>query len=144
MFYSNNVQETRQVFYTSWQKYRQKQTLLPLEQQIVNVILDHPEYHQLLERPTPYLDQAYFPEAGQTNPFLHLGLHLAVRDQIATNRPLGITQASHDLLQKHQNPLTVEHILLEALAECLWQAQRNQCPPDEQQYLAVIKKLIMS
>ena len=91
MFYSNNVSEVRLMYFTSWEKYNQKKALLPLEQQIVQVILDHPEYHLLLNNTPQHADHTYFPELGETNPFLHMGLHLAVREQVATDRPIGIT-----------------------------------------------------
>ncbi|MDX1836137.1 DUF1841 domain-containing protein [Legionella taurinensis] len=142
MFYGDNVKDTRQMFYSSWHKYRHAQPLLPVEQQIVNVIADHPEYQTMLENSTPENEQAYFPELGQTNPFLHMGLHLAVRDQLATNRPAGIVAVYQQLLTKYQDRLAVEHLLLEKLAECLWQAQRTASYPDENQYLLAVKLLL--
>ena len=54
MFYGDKVQETRQMFFASWQKYRQKQSLLPLEQQVAAVIIDHPEYQAILEAPAGF------------------------------------------------------------------------------------------
>lgn len=143
MFYSDNVQDTRQLFFLSWQKYRQNQPLLPLEKQIVDVIIVHPEYHALLEAVASSHDQAYFPELGQTNPFLHMGLHLAIRDQISTDRPAGITDIYHQLVNKYMDPLTVEHLLMDYLAECLWQAQRNQSMPDETSYLQTCRQLLL-
>ncbi|KTC98589.1 DUF1841 family protein [Legionella erythra] len=142
MFYGDKVNDTRQMFYSSWHKYRHAQPLLPLEQQIVNVIIDHPEYQAMLDNPSPEHEQAYFPELGQTNPFLHMGLHLAVRDQLATNRPAGIVAVYQQLLKKYQDALAVEHLLLEKLAECLWQAQRTASYPDESQYLLALKSLV--
>lgn len=141
MFYGNNVQDTRPLFYSSWQRHRNHEALEPLEQQIVAVIIEHPEYHALLE--TNSLDslQTFFPELGQTNPFLHMGLHLAIRDQIATNRPPGITHVFHQLNQKYSNHLTVEHLMMDALVECLWTAQRNNTMPDEEAYLNALTKL---
>lgn len=143
MFYGSNIEDTRQVFYKSWDKYRQKQALLPLEQQVVAVILDHPEYHALFDQKEPQLEQPYFPELGQTNPFLHLGLHLAVREQITTNRPTGIADVYQRLLKKYNDRLVVEHLLIENLAECLWLAQRQQNLPDEQQYLQLLQHLAL-
>lgn len=106
------------------------------------VIIDHPEYQALLENPSKQLDQAYFPELGQTNPFLHMGLHLAIRDQISTDRPEGITQVYNNLLQKYYDTLVVEHLMMDSLAECLWKAQRDRSPPDEKQYLATLNQLL--
>src|SRR5580693_8179591 len=91
MFYSDNVQDTRQLFFSSWNKYCTGQALTALEQQLVEVILVHPEYHSFLEQGEVSLSQAFFPELGETNPFLHMGLHLAVRDQVGLDRPAGIS-----------------------------------------------------
>lgn len=142
MFYGDKVQDTRQLFFSSWQKYRQKQLLLPLEQQIVEVILAHPEYHCMLETTAEPADQSYFAEMGQTNPFLHMGLHLAIRDQIHTDRPAGIAPLYKKLLKKYKDALVVEHLIMEYLAECLWQAQRSNCPPNEEVYLANLTTLL--
>ena len=142
MFYGDSTQDTRQLFFSSWRKHRQSLLLSPLEQQIVDVITDHPEYHSLLEAVIPQQDQAYFPELGQTNPFLHMGLHLAIRDQIATDRPVGMAAINKKLLKKYASSITVEHMLIEPLAECLWQAQRNQGQVDEMGYLAACQRLL--
>lgn len=135
MFYTDKVQDTRKLFFSSWDKYRQHQLLSSLEQQIVDVIKVHSEYHDLLESPMRPVDQAYFPELGQNNPFLHMGFHLAIRDQVATDRPSGIRDIYQCLIKKHKDALTVEHLLMDHLAECLWQAQRSQLMPDEANYL---------
>lgn len=142
MFYGDTVQDTRQLFFSSWKKYLQKKALLPLEQQIVAVILDHPEYHALLENTDQQKEQAYFPELGQTNPFLHMGLHLAIRDQLSTDKPVGITATYKQLIKKYKDQLVVEHLMLNYLAECLWQAQRDNCMPNEQNYLTALKQLL--
>lgn len=135
MFYGETIQETRQIFFTSWEKYQQKKPLLPLEHEIVQVILAHPEYHSYLANPGKYHEHSYYPEFGETNPFLHMGLHLAIREQIATNRPTGIEDAYSKLIKKHSDPLHVEHLMMEQLAECLWLSQKNNQPPDETKYL---------
>lgn len=141
MFYGDTVQDTRQLFFSSWNKYQNKKQLSPLEKQIVQVILAHPEYHQMLEYPERFHEHTYYPEFGETNPFLHMGLHLAVREQIATNRPTDIQSAYNNLIKIYHNPLEVEHLIMEQLAECLWLSQKNNQPPDEQLYLANLNAL---
>ncbi len=140
MFYGNTQQDTRRLFFTSWEKYRNNAALTPLEQQLVDVICLHPEYHALLESSST-MHQSYFPELGQTNPFLHMGLHLAIRDQVTTDRPAGIAQIYQQLLKKYHDTATVEHLMMDHLAECLWQAQRDQCAPNEIAYLSACQKL---
>jgi hypothetical protein len=141
MFYGDTIQETRQMFFNSWEKYQKKQSLLPLENEIVQVILAHPEYHKVLENSNKFQQQSYFPELGETNPFLHMGLHLGIREQIATDRPVGINAIYQLLIKKYNDSLAVEHLMMEQLAECLWHSQKNNLPPDEQYYLHALANL---
>ena len=142
MFYGESVRDTRPMFYLSWHKYRHNQPLLPLEKQIVDVIITHPEYHALLEATMPDHHQTYFPELGETNPFLHLGFHLAIREQVATDRPPGIAGIYQQLINKYTDTAAVEHLLMEHLADCLLQAQRDQKMPDEVHYLNACRHLL--
>ncbi|KTC68819.1 hypothetical protein Lbir_2352 [Legionella birminghamensis] len=142
MFYGDNVQDMRTIFFESWRKYRQQEELSALEKQVANVIIAHPEYHAMLEDPAIHLDKTYTPEMGQSNPFLHMGLHLAIRDQVTTNRPAGILDIYQQLMMKWQDELTVEHLMMECLAETLWQAQRSPSPlAIEDHYLSALKRL---
>ena len=104
----------------------------------MTVIFDHPEYHHLFEHSIHDLNL----QAGQENPFLHLGLHLAVRDQIALNKPTGITEIYQTLYQKHGDSLYVEHLMIEPLALCLWESQRDKRAPDELHYLKTCQALL--
>lgn len=137
--YGESAADTRQFFTNCWNKYQQKKLLQPLEKQIVDVLLWHPEYQTIVTHGENHA--TYFPELGQTNPFLHMGLHLTLRDQIATNRPHGIQAIYQYLSQKHADPHHVEHLMIEPLAECLWRAQKTNSIPDEKQYLASCQSL---
>ena len=141
MFYGQSVSDTRKIFFESWGKYIAKKPLEPVEQQIVEVIKDHPEYHQMLEQKAND-ERAYFPELGETNPFLHMGLHIAIREQVSTNRPAGITAVYQQLVRQKTSNLEAEHAMMECLAESLWQAQRSNSMPSEAEYLACCQKLL--
>lgn len=141
MFYGDTILETRQMFFNSWNKYLHKKPLSPLEHEVAQVILAHPEYHKIIEQTDKFQEQAYYPELGETNPFLHMGLHLAVREQVTTDRPQGIHAAYKKLLKKYSDPLAVEHLIMDQLAECLWLSQRNNAPPDEKHYLNTLIQL---
>lgn len=141
MFYGDTVQETRQLFFSSWAHYIEKKPLSALQMQIVKVLLDHPEYQSTIEQSTTFQEQAFYPELGQTNPFLHMGLHLAIREQVATDRPQGIALIFKVLVRKYADSLHVEHLMMDQLAECLWLSQKNNQPPDEVQYLNVLRAL---
>ncbi len=139
MFYGNKVQDTRPMFFLSWQKYRAQQVLSPLEQQIAYVILVHPEYHHFFEQPMSAQLDGDASCQGE-NPFLHLGLHLALRDQIATNRPFGIAAIFHQFVGEGFDSLEVEHQMMAVLSRCLWQAQQHGSF-SEDAYLAELRRL---
>lgn len=136
--YSSNRNELRQTFFRVWEKYQKQMFLDPLESQIIEVILSHPEYHHFLNHPQKFQDADF----DDNNPFLHLSLHLALRDQIKTNRPNGIKNVYESLSKKFGNALEAEHQMLPCLQNILWEAQRTNAAPDEQKYLADLKGLI--
>ena len=133
--------QLRQTFYDAWTKARQGSVLSPLEQQIAEVLEDHPEYHRLLEAPETGLGRDYRPEDGAENPFLHLSLHLALREQVGTNRPAGIRAVYHRLSRRLGGHLAAEHQMMECLGRALWEAQRLGRQPDETAYLDWLRRL---
>ncbi len=142
MYYSNNPVDSRRFFFECWEKFQNNILLEPLEKQIVDVISEHPEYHSMLQQPDSFLYKEWTPESGETNPFLHMGLHLAIREQINTNRPVGIQTIYQQLVQRKNDPHEVEHLMMEKMAEFLWAAQRNHQLPDESAYLEALKGFI--
>jgi hypothetical protein len=133
--------DLRGVYVETWRKFRAKQPLAPLEAQISAVIAEHPEYHAWLEAEGAALGEEFTPERGAQNPFLHLGLHLAIRDQVATDRPRGIASIHGVLARRLGAAHEAEHRMLEVLAETLWEAHRSDAPPDEQRYLERLQRL---
>lgn len=135
--FSNNRDEYRKVFFDAWQKHKTQQILEPLEAQLIEIILLHPEYHAMLDNPENHQTKDF----DSSNPFLHMSLHLGIREQVATNRPLGIREVYIDLAEKYQDVHTAEHNMMEYLATVLWQAQKSGKMPDETEYLEGLKKL---
>lgn len=132
--------EVRRFFFDAWHKYRAAQPLTALEGMAVEVIALHPEYHAVLDAPERYLEQDYFPEMGETNPFLHMSLHLSVLEQLSIDQPPGIAAAYQALLQRLDDPHEAQHGLMDCLAETVWRAQRDRTPPDAQAYLECMQK----
>lgn len=131
--------DTRRTFFEVWMKMRAGASLTALEGIIADVIRLHPEYHALLDRGDEVLDKDWLPEGGETNPFLHMGMHIAIREQISIDRPAGIRAAYEALLRKTGDVMQTEHVMLECLGEALWRAQRENRLPDEEAYLDCIK-----
>lgn len=130
----------RKLYCDSWDKFLAQQALSALEQQIVSVIKLHPEYHKLIETPDVSLQAEFSPEMGESNPFLHLGMHLGLHEQISTNRPAGI-QTLYQQLVIENGEHDAEHKMMECLGEAIWTAQRNQTLPDETAYFACLQRL---
>ena len=139
MIFGQNRDELRRMYIDAWRKRCDGQPLTPLEQQIATVIEQHPEYHGCLSNSS--VDRDFAIEAGQTNPFLHMGLHLGLRDQVSTDRPPGIAAVFNRLTTRLGDAHAAEHQMIEALAETLWEAQRGGTPPDETAYLHRLKRL---
>ena len=138
MIFGQDRNELRKMYADAWQKYCDKRPLTPLEAQITQVIEDHPEYHAAV---TGDLDRDFAVEGGQTNPFLHMGLHLGIREQVSTNRPAGIAQIFKELATRAGGSHDAEHRMIDCLAETLWEAQSNNTAPDEAAYLERLRNL---
>ncbi len=141
-FHDRDRSGLRRLYFAAWRKHRAGQPLEPLEDQIVTVIAQHPEYHALLEDEAEAVGRDFTPEAGQSNPFLHMGLHLAIREQSATDRPAGIAAVRAQLAERLGDPHEAEHRMLEQLGEALWLSQRTGQPPDETAYLDSLHRLL--
>jgi len=138
--YNPTRSQARDFFFSAWANYRAGSPLTDLERVAVEIIALHPEYHALLDVRDRYVDRDYTPEQGETNPFLHLGLHLGIAEQLATDRPRGIRGEFDRLAKKHGNQHSALHDMIECLGETMWQAQRAGMPPDTEAYLECLRR----
>jgi hypothetical protein len=140
MMYGNDRGSMREVFLRAWQKHRDQQPLEGVERLIVDIALHHPEYQRLLETPdTAHKD--YLPELGESNPFMHMGLHIAIQEQLSVDRPQGIRTVYQKLIALLGDAHMAEHAMMDCLAEILWQAQRDGRAPDQDTYLTNLERL---
>ena len=141
VFHDQGRAELRRMYFEAWRKHRDALPIEPLEDQIIRVVALHPEYHAVLEGDPDNIEHDYAPEAGVSNPFLHMGMHLAIREQVGTDRPPGI-RAIHAALAQHLGDVhEAEHCMIECLGEALWNAQRAGTAPDEMAYLEALRRL---
>jgi len=130
----------RRTFAGAWRKRRDGLPLEPLEARIADVIAAHPQYREAVEDARS-LGRDYLPEAGEANPFLHMAMHLALREQRAGDRPPGITRALARLERRLGDTHAAEHAAMDCLGEALWAAQRAGSVPDEAAHLACVRRL---
>lgn len=140
VFKSHTREQLRRSYADAWAKRAARSPLTPLEALICDVIASHPEYQKLMTNPVKAEDFDAAAAAPADNPFLHMGLHLAVREQVSIDRPPGVRDLQRRLLDLQGDPHRAEHTLMEALGETLWQAQRAGRTPDETQYLKIVRE----
>ena len=133
-------EQLRRYYLNCWQKQQAGQILEGLEKQVAAVILEHPEYHHLLEHGEQTLHQEFSSEENTGNLFLHMGLHLGLREQVAANTPVGIRDIYENLAERYGQHES-EHLMMECLIANIWQAQQQQRPPDEDAYLSCLVKI---
>jgi hypothetical protein len=141
LFAGETREQMRRRYLEAWRKFSAREALGALEAQIAAVVAEHPEYVSWLESGAAALLAQFTPEGGRENPFLHMGLHLAIREQVATDRPAGIAAVHQALARRSESAHAAEHRMIEPLAETLWEAQRSGRPPDEAAYLERLRRL---
>lgn len=123
----------------AWRAWRRQQPLEPLQALAVEHAARHPEYHRVLEDEAA-LDRDWSPEGGETNPFLHLALHLSIAEQLSIDQPPGVVAAYRRLLAGLGDEHAAQHAVMDCLVEMLWQAQRYRQPPDGAAYIECLHK----
>ena len=132
--------QVRQFFFDAWRKHRKREVLAGLDQVAIGVMLLHPEYHPVLDDPERYQDREYRPDAGATNPFLHMSMHLAIEEQLSIDQPPGIKGEFARIAARLGDRHAACHAVMECLAEMIWRSQRDGVPPDVPAYLECLKR----
>ncbi|KPC54526.1 DUF1841 family protein [Amantichitinum ursilacus] len=138
MLFNPSRDEARHFFIETWRKYRAQEVMTDLEKITASVLDRHPEYQPFLS--PDYIDQDWPVEYGETNPFLHISMHLAIAEQLSIDQPFGIRDLHQQLVKAAGNEHDALHWMMEGLGEMLWQAQRYNLPPDPATYLSILRK----
>lgn len=131
--------QVRQFFFDAWAKFRAGQPLTDLEAMAAEHIGRHPEYHAVLEQPDRHRDRDWPPELGETNPFLHLSMHLSIGEQLSIDQPPGVKARYLALAERLGDAHAAQHAVMDCLAEMVWRAQRDNLPPDGAAYLLCLE-----
>ena len=132
--------DVRQFFCETLRKQQARMPLTSMELAASDWIAEHPEYHpELADLPTA-LAAVYDVEAGRTNPFLHLSMHLSITEQIGIDQPRGIKQAYELLARRLGSAHAAQHEIMECLGEMIWESQRSGLPPDGEKYLENVRR----
>ena len=137
--YNPTRDQARRFLIDAWAKRRTKLPATPLETLAADLIEIHPEYHEPLGADDA-LQREWTPEQGETNPFLHLSLHLSIEEQLSINQPPGIRPAFEALQAKLGDRHAALHGVLDCLGEVMWRAQRDRAEPDGAAYLDCLRR----
>jgi len=138
--FGQDRQQIRRYFQAAWAKHQAGQPLEALERLVVDVIAQHPEDQNALADENALL-RDFSPDDGQTNPWLHMGMHISLGEQLGADRPAGIRDLYRRIAARHGDTHAAEHAMMDCLGIALWEAQRNHATPDEQAYLTCLKRL---
>jgi hypothetical protein len=132
--------QVRQFFFDTWAKFQAGRPLTDLEAMAAEHIGRHPEYHPVLEQPERHRDRDWPPELGETNPFLHLSMHLSIGEQLSIDQPTGVKVRYLALAERLGDEHAAQHAVMDCLAEMVWRAQRDNLPPDGAAYLLCLEQ----
>ena len=135
-------EDTRAVFFEAWNKHKAKQTLTPMEEQLIQLIEIHPEYKEIFENPDKFLEEDFKVEDHEENPFLHLGFHYTLLEQISLDQPPGIRSLYEQLVKKVGDVHKAEHQIMSILVHMIWEMLQSKQPFDHEDYLKEISKLV--
>ena len=138
--FNPSQEDVRRFFCTVYAKSRHAQPMDAIETLAGQWIAEHPEYHADLEDQEAAITSAYPGGSGQTNPFLHLSMHLSISEQCSIDQPRGIRQAVELLTHKRQSLHLAHHEAMDCLGTMLWESQRAGRPPDGQAYIDCVQR----
>jgi hypothetical protein len=140
IFADQTRDQARRFYVEVWRKHKERALLEPLEAQIAAIISEHPEYIPLLESGEAALTEDFSPDSGRGNPFAHMAVHQALREQVAIDRPPGVARQYRRITQKlgqHEG----EHTMGAVLAEMIWETVNQRREPDMEVYLERLRRL---
>ena len=103
-------------------------------------IAEHSEYHAELANADAAVARNYDETPEQTNPFLHLSMHLSISEQCSIDQPPGIRQAVELLTARRGDLHEAHHEVMECLGRMIWESQRAGRPPDGQAYIEHVRQ----
>lgn len=132
--------DVRKFFCAVYAKTQAAQPMDALETLASQWMAEHPEYHGDFADEAAALAAMKEVVEGQTNPFLHLSMHLSISEQCSIDQPRGIRQAVELLAAKRDSLHEAHHEAMECLGRMLWESQRAGKPPDGAVYMDCVQR----
>ena len=133
--FTPSQEDVRRFFCSVYDKHQKNSPMEGVETLAALWIAEHPEYHAVLSDVQAALGAMFDVSDGQTNPFLHLSMHLSISEQRSIDQPRGIRQAVELLTARRGDLHEAHHEVMEELGAMVWESQRAGRPPDGQAYI---------
>lgn len=138
--YSSERAAMREVFFRAWRRQRAGLPPEGVEALVLEIAQRHPEYHAVLDAGDTAAARDFAVLPGETNPFLHMGLHIALAEQLTLDQPSGVRAAWQRLRARYPDTHAAEHAAMECLEQMLWRAQSAGEAPDQAAYLECLHR----
>ena len=138
--FSPSQADVRRFFCSVYAKAHAGQALEAIEIIASQWMDEHPEYAADFADVDAALAAMKTVQDGQTNPFLHLSMHLSISEQCSIDQPRGIRQAVELLTHKRNSLHHAHHEAMDCLGQMLWESQRAGRPPDGDAYIACVQR----
>ncbi len=138
--FSPSQADVRRFFCSIYAKARTGSALEAIEIIAAQWMDEHPEYAAVFADEEAALRAMGEVKEGQTNPFLHLSMHLSISEQCSIDQPRGIRQAVELLTHKRNSLHRAHHEAMECLGTMLWESQQSSRPPDGNVYIACVQR----
>ncbi len=140
MLFQPSQADVRRFFCTVYVKALANHPLEAIETIASLWIDEHPEYHAELADVDAALLAMADRDAGKTNAFMHLSMHLALSEQCSIDQPRGIRQAVELLTARRDSLHDAHHEAMDCLGTMVWESQRAGLPPDGAAYIDCVQR----
>ena len=138
--FNPSQEDVRRFFCQVYAKQQSEQLSDALETLAGLWVAEHPEYATHLADVDVALAKQYKGDDGQSNPFLHLSMHLSISEQCSIDQPRGIRQAVELLSHKKQSLHEAHHAAMECLGRMIFESQRAGKMPDGNIYIECVQR----
>ncbi|AGF49226.1 DUF1841 family protein [Candidatus Kinetoplastidibacterium galati] len=138
--FNPSLDQARYFFIEVWNKHKLSKTLTPIEKTTIACILEHPQFYKDLDNKES-IKNSYNSNFPESNPFLHLSMHLAISEQLLIDQPCGIKAAYNKLITSN-DPHTAIHKIIKCLTLTIQYSQTHRLELDSNKYMNLIKDLI--
>ena len=115
-------------------------SLSPEDKKLAEIMREHEEYHNQFEIADVLSEHEYDPDK-ETNPFLHVTMHVIAETQLENRDPIEVYQFYNAMRKKKASHHDAVHLIGVVLTPLMWKTLQEQRAFDVEEYRSRLKKL---